>query len=310
MLPEGIHFLHVEDTIWPASANVLLIRDEDGAILVDVGCGQEEAYVRVKEFVHAQGYKMEDVHTVVLTHAHPDHMGAMKYLLQEISPRIFLHPVEVPLAAEPSRLNDTFDMFLPYRYGINPMPREDVDILNYFSTCCPMARADATDEIPLDEDLVLGDFSFQVIVTPGHAQGLVSLYERENDLLFAADAVGDVVAWYSPSSGGLTGFLDGLDRLDEVHASLLIPSHGGLSTEPHKEIEKTRARLLRREERIVKELSKESAAFPELLGRVFKDPWITFFPGSQILQCHLDKLEMEGRVRCREEDGGWLVELV
>jgi glyoxylase-like metal-dependent hydrolase (beta-lactamase superfamily II) len=310
MLPEGMHFLHVEDTIWPASANILLISDEDGAILVDVGCGQEEAYVRVREFVHAQGYKMEDVHTVVLTHAHPDHMGAMKYLLQEISPRIFLHPIEIPLAAEPSRLNHTFDMFLPYRYGINPMPREDVDILNYFSTCCPMARADATDEIPLDEDLVLGDFSFQVIVTPGHAQGLVSLFERENSLLFAADAVGDVVAWYSPSSGGLTGFLDGLDRLDEVRAALLIPSHGGPSTEPHKEIEKTRARLLRREERIVKELSREYATFPELLGRVFKDPWITFFPGSQILQCHLDKLEMEGRVVCREEDGEWLVELV
>lgn len=310
MLPEGMHFLHVEDTIWPASANILLIRDEDGAILVDVGCGQEQAYIKVKEFVHAQGYSMEDVHTVVLTHAHPDHMGAMKYLLQEINPRIFLHPIEIPLAAEPSRLNDTFDMGLPYRYGINPIPREEVDILKYFSTCCPMARADATDEIPLDKDLVLGDFAFQVIVTPGHAQGLVSLFDRENSILFAADAVGDVVAWYSPSSGGLTAFLDGLDRLDEVQASLLIPSHGSTSTEPHKEIEKTRARLLRREERIVKELSEEPAAFPELLARVFKDPWITFFPGSQILQCHLDKLEMEGRIICRGEDEGGLVELV
>lgn len=310
MLPEGIHFLHVEDTIWPASANILLVRDEDGAILVDVGCGQEEAYIKVKEFVHAQGFKIEDVHTVVLTHAHPDHMGAMQYLLQEISPRVFLHPIEIPLAAEPSRLNDTFDMLLPYRYGINPVPREEVDILKYFDTCCPMARADATDEISPDEDLVLGDYSFQVIVTPGHAQGLVSLFEREHNLLFAADAVGDVVAWYSPSSGGLTGFLDGLDRLDEVQASLLIPSHGSPSTEPHKEIEKTRARLLRREERILKELSKEPVDFPTLVTRVFKHPWITFFPGSQILQCHLDKLEMEGRIKCGGEDGGWLVELV
>lgn len=305
-----MYFLHVEETIWPASANILLIKDDNGAVLVDVGCGREEAYAKVKEFVRAQGFRIEDVHTVVLTHAHPDHMGAMGYLLQEISPRIFLHPVEIPLAAEPSRLNDTFDIFLPYRYGIDPVPREEADIIKYFSTSCPMASAEATDEISTQEELVLGGFAFQVIVTPGHAQGLVSLYEPRHGLLFTADAVGDVVAWYSPSSGGLTGFLDGLNRLEAVQTTLLIPSHGKPSSHPHREIQKTRARLFRREERILKELATGPVAFPELVTRVFRHPWMTFFPGSQILKCHLDKLEMERKIMCRGEAEGWLVELV
>ncbi len=308
MLPEGIFLHQDEETIWPASANTLMIRDADGAILVDVGCGKEEVYARLKEFVSSHGRSIDDVHTVVLTHAHPDHMGAMRYLLEEISPRVFLHPVEVPLAAEPSRLNGTFDMALPLRYGINPFNLERPDILEYFSNLCPMARADATDIIDPDGELELGRFRFRVIVTPGHANGLVSLFEPDSGALFTADAVGDVVAWYSPSSGGLTGFLEGLDRLAAVPASFLVPSHGQMSGAPAREIARTRERLLRREEKILGELAAGPVPFPELASRVFRNPLIAFFPGPQILQCHLDKLQAEGRVKCRGEEDGWLVE--
>ncbi len=147
-------------------------------------------------------------------------------------------------------------------------------------------------------------------MTPGHANGLVSLFEPQNGMLFTADAVGDVVAWYAPSSGGLTGFLEGLDRLAAVPASFVVPSHGDVSATPQAEVEKTRARLLRREEKIMAELSQGPVSFPELASRIFKNPMIAFFPGPQMLQCHLDKLEAEGRVRCRGEEDGWLVELL
>ncbi len=312
MLPEGIYLHKDNETIWPASANVLLIKDPDGAYLVDVGCGHEDTYVRLKEFIAGLGLSITDIHTVVLTHAHPDHMGAMRHLLEEISPRIFLHPVEIPLAAEPSRLDRTFDIDLALHYGINPFNLERADVNEYLSLdkSCPMARADATHTIDPAGELELGRFTFQVVVTPGHANGLVNLFEPESGMLFTADAVGDVVAWYSPSSGGLTGFLEGLDKIAGLPASFIVPSHGDMSGVPGEKIEKTRARLFRREERIIKELSGAPVSFPELLTRVFKNPWITFFPGSQILQCHLDKLEAEGRVRCHGEEDAWSVELL
>ncbi len=310
MLPEGFFLHRDEETIWPASANVLLIRDADGAVLVDVGCGKEGVYLRLKDFLASQGMRIGDVHTVVLTHAHPDHMGAMRYLLEETSPRIFLHPFEIPLAAEPSRLNGTFDMALPLSYGINPFKLERPDILDYFQASgCPMAKADATDVIDPDGELALGKFRLRVVVTPGHANGLVSLFEPGSGMLFAADAVGDVVAWYSPSSGGLTGFLSGLERLSMLDAAFLVPSHGGISASPAREIERTRERLLRREGKIIRELAGGPLPFPELVARIFKNPLIAFFPGPQILQCHLDKLQGEGRVRLRGREDGFLVEL-
>ncbi|MBU4179790.1 MAG: hypothetical protein KJ625_07635, partial [Actinobacteria bacterium] len=121
---------------------------------------------------------------------------------------------------------------------------------------------------------------------------------------------GDIVTWYSPSSGGFTRFLEGLDRLSRLPATLLLPSHGSPSKVPSREIERTRTRVLRREERVIKELVSGPIPFPDLVTRVFKHPLMAVFPGTQILQCHLDKLEMEGRVICRGEDEGWIVELV
>jgi glyoxylase-like metal-dependent hydrolase (beta-lactamase superfamily II) len=308
MLPDGMYFMRAEASMWPASANVLLIRDKEGAILVDAGCGKEEAYSRLKAFIETQGFKAADVHTVVLTHAHPDHMGAMRYLLQEISPRVFLHPVEIPLAAEPARLNETFDVTLPKRYGIVDSTGV-LDVLEFFSHACPMARAQATDEINAGEELVLGDFSFLVTVVPGHAQGLVTLFNRENGVLFSADAVGDIVPWYSPSSGGLTGFLEGLNGLMELKASVLLPSHGHPSKDPSKEIDRTKKRLVRREKKILYELDSGPVPFQELVVRVFRYPEMAVFPGTQILQCHLDKLASEGKVLCRGKEDGWLVEI-
>lgn len=308
MLPKGIYLHRDKETIWPASANVLLVRDKEGAVLIDVGCGREEVYLELKEFLVSHGLRVSDVHTVILTHAHPDHMGAMRFLLEETFPRIYLHPVEIPLAAEPARLNQTFDIDLPFRYGMADIPREGADIIEYFGHLCPMARAEATHELVPGRELVLGEFTFQFVETPGHANGLVSLYEEKTGILFSADAVGEVMAWYSPSSGGLTGFLEGLERLAALPATLLVPSHGGISDRPGEEIERTRDYLLRREERVLRELADGPISFPELVRRVFRNPAIHFFPGPQILQCHLDKLEAEGRVRRHGPEEGWLVE--
>lgn len=294
--------------MWPASANVLAIKDSDGVSLVDVGCGHEETYLRLKDFLSSHGMSIDDVHTVVLTHAHPDHMGAMRFLAEEIKPRIFLHPVEIPLAKDPSRLNHTFGMDIPFRYGMTDIPRERADIIEYFKGLCPMASAEATHELRPGDELRLGDYTFQIVETPGHANGLVSLYESGTGLLFSADAVGEVVAWYAPDSGGLTGFLEGLDRLAALPAQFLVPSHGGVSPRPAEEIARTKAYLLRREEKIIRELTKGPLPFPDLVKRVFRNQLIHLFPGPQIIKCHLDKLEAEGRVRCHGPDEGFLVE--
>lgn len=304
LLEGRIYVLQREETVWPASANLLLLKDDDGAVLVDAGCGRKEDYRVLLDFLSRHGLGIFDVHTVVLTHVHPDHAGAVAFILRETRPRIFLHPAESPLGNDPSLLNDTFDIDLPYRCGTAGAKAggEKADILEYFRSLCPITRVEATDLLPHDTEVELAGLRFRIILTPGHAPGLVSLFQPEKGILFSTDAVGDVVAWYSPSSGGVTGFLEGLDRLSRLPARILVPSHGKVSGDPHAKIEAIRKKLLRREKRIMEEVSRGPLPFPELVSRIFRNPLFSFFPGPQITWSHLDKLEAEGKVRRRAED--------
>ncbi len=300
----GIRVLREESHMWPASANVFLLRDAEGAILVDVGCGTEARYSSLKDSLAVEGFDISDVHTVILSHAHPDHIGAMRFLTEEISPRVFLHPLEMPLAAEPELLNKTFDLQLASEHVVlqDGSPPNSYNILDYFAALCPMSSAVATDELVPGETLEAGGFRLLVVHTPGHAPGHCSFFEVDQGFLLTGDAVGQVVAWYSPSSGGAIGYLEGLTRLASLGASLILPSHGPDITDPQRAITHTRDHILRVDDKLLSRLGPEPISLAELCGRIYRNPAARIFPGIQIIQSHLLKLEAEGRV-VRHPDG-------
>ncbi|MFZ2398734.1 MAG: MBL fold metallo-hydrolase [Smithella sp.] len=297
-----IKVLREETPMWPASANVFLIRDREGAILIDVGCGKEEKFNSLKNFLKDEGFTLQDIHTIVISHAHPDHMGAMSFLLQEISPRIYLHELEIPLAADPQRLNQTFDFNLTQRYNTNESspPFGSFNVLDYFAALCPMASARATNKMVDGDLLCLGNFHFQVVHTPGHAPGHVSLFEPDKGLLFTGDVVGKVVAWYSPSSGGAIGYLDGLERIAKLNAHVILPSHGENIGGVREAIERTRTHILNFDSVILRNLNDFPLSFVDLCAKIYHKPAARFFPGPQLVESHLIKLEQEGKVTRRE----------
>lgn len=299
-----IKVLREKNHMWPASANVFLIHDSDGVILIDVGCGKEEKFNALKTFLNQEGFCLHDVHTIVISHAHPDHMGAMSFLLKEISPRIYLHNLEIPLAADPQRLNQTFDFNLVQRYKTTEStpPFGSFNVLDYFAAMCPMSSVRATDKMDDGDILCLGNFCFQVIHTPGHAPGHVCFFEPDKGILLTGDLVGKIVAWYSPSSGGVLGYLKGLEKIAKLNASVILPSHGENITMANEGIERTKMHILHFDSVIIRNLSDLPLNFMDLCARIYHKPGARFFPGPQLVESHLIKLEQEGKIR-RQEDG-------
>lgn len=290
--------------MWPAPANSYMLKDADGAVLIDAGCGFSECYQKLKGFLAEHGLEPRDVHTVVLTHAHPDHMGAMPFLLEEASPRIWLHPLEKPLAIDNKLLNESFDMsHIADYYSERLGEVESADILDYFSALCPMGAAEATDTMVEGDTLELGGRSFTVLHTPGHAPGHVSLYEPEDRVLLSGDVIGAVVAWYCPSGGGARGYLESLDKIEALDIDVIMPSHGDDMTDPKRAIDDTRSFLLAREDRIIQMLSSGGKTLLELTDDLFPKETTRMFPGLQATDSHLIKLEEDGKV-VRQDRGG------
>ena len=84
-IPESLVFVGGDANVKiPISFTVYLIETEDKKILVDAGCDTMPGF-DMKHFVspcvplESLGYSPEDVTDVVLTHAHHDHIEAVKY---------------------------------------------------------------------------------------------------------------------------------------------------------------------------------------------------------------------------------------
>jgi|SRR5450759_121356 glyoxylase-like metal-dependent hydrolase (beta-lactamase superfamily II) len=290
--------------MWPAPANSYMLKDSCGAVLIDAGCGFPECYQKIREFLAEHGVAPADVHTVVLSHAHPDHMGAMPFLLEESSPRIFIHRLEEPLAVETELLNQSFDMCYIKDYYLDRLDgNEPVGILEYFSALCPMGAAQASDVVDEGDVLSLAGRDFEVIHTPGHAPGHISLYDRENKTLLSGDVVGAVVAWYCPSGGGARGYLNSLDKLDALDIDLILPSHGGEITDVKGAIETTRSFILERENRLLELLAEGPRSLVELTDELFTNVVTRMFPGLQITDSHLEKLQEDGLVTRELREG-------
>ena len=70
----GILSILADSHLWPNSANVYIIPDSKGFSLFDVGCGGQNGLDFLLKGLAYWNLNLQDLHTVVLSHAHPDHM--------------------------------------------------------------------------------------------------------------------------------------------------------------------------------------------------------------------------------------------
>ncbi len=285
---------------WPNPATVYVIPDEKGFSLFDVGCGGQNGLDFLLKGLAHWNLDIQDLHTVILSHAHPDHMGAMGDLLKKVQPTVMIHHLDVGSALNPSKLNDSFDIPLAKKQiatipGSNP--HDDFDILDFFvDSGCTMSIAENLIKLDEGDILSLGDFEFEVLHTPGHSPGHISLFDPYKRIMLSGDLVGVAPAWYTPSSGGVIGYLASLDKMEEVNAKIMLPSHGPIINNPQDAIQTIREKLLKRENILLKALEQGPKTFWELNTSLFRESYLHFFPGCGNTQAHLNKLHQEGRL--------------
>lgn len=288
-----------ERPLWPSSSNVLIIRDKDGLIMIEAGCGGEKFSKRLVSKMRSQNLMPEKVHTVVLSHAHPDHMGGITTFLKISEPMVIISEIDAPSARNNKLLIDSFNVLM----GNNYFPElgfkdSGLNLLTLFETVskCPMATAEPDKTVREGDKLQLGDYLFEVLHTPGHSPGHISLVDQEEKICYAGDVIGEVVAWYSPSSGGAIGYLSSLEKIERFELEKIYPAHGEIITDKKKAINRIRGKILERENYILKELEKSPVHFREMVEKLYPSPNQQFFPGVQILESHLVKLEEEKKI--------------
>lgn len=316
-ISDGLKMVMPPSPYWPESANVYVFKDNDGISLFDVGCGNIMMVDRLWKALKILGWDMLPMKKVILSHIHPDHAGAMEMILSEFNPKeIIIHEKDLVYCQQPEKLHFSFDIPIcekrrieaiegsqmpgPDRAGERP-PGDDpkrFNLLGYFNSCkCSVCRFKPTKLLKEGDFIHIGNYSFCVVHTPGHAPGHMSLYDSKKFLLLAGDIIGDVVAWYSPSSGGATGYLKSIEKIEALKIDQILPSHGGRIIQVQEAIKSTKQTILGRDKTIIDALINGPKTYHELLNILFSTPEKQFFPGTAILECHIEKLKNEQKIR-------------
>lgn len=157
------------------AGRVYAIEDPDGLTLVD--CGLAQAPPRIVKQLQASGYEPSDVKRILITHAHPDHVGGLAELQRMTGAFVVCGEKERPVVEGRVAVG----MISPYKELIEAR-RFKTPPVKFPPT--PVDRAVAEGD-RIDE--VLG--GVLVLHTPGHALGHVTYWQPERRIAICGDVM-------------------------------------------------------------------------------------------------------------------------
>ncbi len=297
---EGVYQLKVPVPIPLVFVSAYLVEGEDGWTVIDTGFDYPEGRETWEVGARAVGCDLRrDVSRIIVTHFHPDHLGAAHWL-QEISGA----PVCM-LESEIENSREIWDNADPAPF-IEHLAGNGMDRALAERAGARM-RADLTlpeKMIPLQagEEIPLGSGRARVVHAPGHADHQIMLHDEERKILFAADHVllkitPNVGSWPESEPNPLARYLKSVRNVRDFPADLVLPGHGPLFHDLRGRIDE----LLRHHEERLELMRQEIDGVPktpfEVSRKVFRYGLSLYercFALAETL-AHLEHLVLQGR---------------
>ncbi|HEY4216791.1 MAG TPA: MBL fold metallo-hydrolase [Gemmatimonadaceae bacterium] len=192
------------------SANAILLHGP-ASVLVDPGFGSD--IIDLETWLTNGGVPPDQLALVVNTHYHSDHVGGNHVLQQQYGVAVAAHA-------------------------------HDADMINRRdpNACAAEWLRQPVESYTVDRSLTEGDTIdtgaavWQVLHTPGHTVGHISLFEPTSGVLIVGDAVHAAdVGWLNPVLEGahsLTRSLETIERLQALEPRLALSGHGAAIVDP------------------------------------------------------------------------------
>lgn len=255
-------------TLPPAKYTNCAFFGESRFVIVDAGALQDSERERLVHKVQERQAQGHELFALLLTHHHPDHIGAMAYLRERFGVPIYAHP-----QCE-ARVDFEVDHYVREGDSIELSPGENVSVFE----------------------------------TPGHAEGHVIYLHEPSRWCYAGDLViGRGSVLIDERDGGcVVNYLNSLRRVRELCSAqgqeqaaiaALLPGHGQPIEDCVQRIDQLISHRLYREQQLLDLLSARPHNIDEVIASIYKGKPNAILPFARAtINSHLRKLAGESRI--------------
>lgn len=264
--------------------NTYLVGTGRKRFLLDTGSGLDAYMPILEEAIAAAGCK--EIEGIVLTHAHPDHIGGVNQVRGHFGRTIPVYKLPWPT-----------DSGLSGPGGdVSPIAIDNPDTL-----------ADGPLELLSDGDRVETEgASLRAIFTPGHSPDHLCYVIEEEQNLFSGDNVLGIGTTVIPAtSGDLGDYMNSLERVLTEAPAHIYPAHGPRIDKGVSKIQEYLDHRRMRERQVLDALDAGDREATAMVRRIYVGyPENLHSAAAQSVTSHLKKLERDGTVRSHlGEDG-------
>ncbi len=309
-LIEHLHALELP-TPFPIGPITVYLADAPGEplSLIDTGPLTGETWAALQAGLARHGCRPADLERVVITHAHVDHYGLAADLVAASGAEVVSHPWNGPLLADDAGLQAQRTAFYADLFHKAALPAELVDKVSRVSSGMRRFARPVAAGMPVDDgaELRLAGRNWRVLHTPGHAGGLICLYEPGSRTLLSSDhLLADISSnpvveppppGHSDRLRSLAVYQASLRRVAAMDVARALPSHGPAIDDVPGLVAGRLAFHQKRVERVLAALHAGARTTWEVTSALFggRGHLDIFLAVSEVIG-HLDLLEAEGLV--------------
>lgn len=314
--PASIHQITLPTPFPVGPVHVYLLEGEP-LTLLDSGPRTAEALQELEAGLAALGYGLRDLQRIVISHDHADHYGLAATLAGRSGAKVLAHPRCAARLSGDEESGGSLSWYAGLLRMAGVPLAVQLRVAGGFRHVNRHSSAVKVDHLVDEGDtLRLGEMTWEVLHTPGHAAGLICLYQRERRLLLGSDHLIKHISSNAiiepPEREGaerrrpLVEYWASLRRVAEMDIDLVLSGHGEPIEDHRALIERRFAFYQERLDNMRSVLSAGPQTVWAIVQRLFPRLGAidTFLAVSEILG-HLDVMEATGEVKVNEVNGVW-----
>jgi glyoxylase-like metal-dependent hydrolase (beta-lactamase superfamily II) len=208
--------------------NSYIFTSNDRNLIIDTGMNRDECLQAMQTGLDEIGVDLERT-DLVATHFHADHQGLIATLLRSDS-RAFMGELDARATMSDHDSWSKGGSMGEYarRSGF---PDDELAASMQNHPGFKYGGKAFVDYVHLKEGdtLKVGEYTLEIVETPGHTNGHVCLYERERRVFLSGDHVlGDItpnIGSWSDDQDPLDLYIESLKKVDELDVELCLPGH-------------------------------------------------------------------------------------